>query len=85
MLSFRLVAILSVLFSLGGAMPGKHYLIETEDRPKAHLKQRNSGSKAKQVPTRYKVSRKMVILSNWPQILKNQKLKYWDAVFRKKP
>ena len=49
MLSLRLVAILSVLFSLGGARPGKHYLIETEDQPKAHPKQWHGGSKAKQV------------------------------------
>ena len=31
MLSWKVAIILTIMFSLGSQMPGKHYLIETED------------------------------------------------------
>ena len=73
-----LVLVLSVLFSLGGARPGKHYLIETEDRPKAHPKQRHGGSKAKQVVS--KCPKKEGSFSNGHKFSKiHQNLKYWGC------
>ena len=77
MLSLRLVAILSVLFSLGGARPGKHYLIETEDRATVHRKQRHGGSKDKQVS---RCPKKEGSFSNGHKFSKiHQNLKYWGC------
>ena len=51
MLSWNLAATLSVLLSLGGARPGKLFLIETQDQDQANVdlkpRNRNHGSKPK--------------------------------------
>ena len=52
MLSWSLAATLSVLLSLGGARPGKLFLIETQDQDQANvdLKPRNRHHSSKPKP-----------------------------------